>query len=406
MFCPVDTAYWGDPIWRIECESTSIVVEIDFILSLGFVSVELDRLPNPLSCSTLLIFPICISNVLIDAPWFLMAASVGFIWLLLKVVDFLHFLRSSTRSVIVGIKRLLSAVEVTATEAKKLRLLVEVTAAQEVQGKYTKWLLLLMQSYCWCGATDSSTTVENLSDVVIYSFFASQPSIPQLDNEDLQQINPNDLEEMDLRAPRNQNSRNKEPTKRTVPVEETASNALVSQCAAKGSKHMIGTEPTVQIIERNLRRIIALEVIPREEILGKGYSTNSKAFIVFNSRTRIVEENLHVQFSENTSNIAGSGPNWLFDIDALTKPINYKPVVAGNYLKDSLDAGFKPLGEEEKKDVEDPRKDSDKSYPNFNAASIEDNAVDENIVYGCADDPNIPKLEDIVYSDDDEDVGA
>ncbi|GKF20262.1 retrovirus-related pol polyprotein from transposon TNT 1-94, partial [Tanacetum coccineum] len=35
-----------------------------------------------------------------------------------------------------------------------------------------------------------------------------------------------------------------------------------------------------------------------------GYSINSKAFRVFNSRTRIVEENLHVQFSENTPNIA------------------------------------------------------------------------------------------------------
>ncbi|GJR53460.1 hypothetical protein Tco_1403981 [Tanacetum coccineum] len=35
------------------------------------------------------------------------------------------------------------------------------------------------------GAVDSSTTVKNLSDAVIYSFFASQPNIPQLDNEDL-----------------------------------------------------------------------------------------------------------------------------------------------------------------------------------------------------------------------------
>ncbi|GJS66655.1 putative ribonuclease H-like domain-containing protein [Tanacetum coccineum] len=61
-----------------------------------------------------------------------------------------------------------------------------------------------------------------------------------------------------------------------------------------------------------------------------GYSINSKAFRVFNNRTRIVEENLHVQFSENTPNIAGSGPNWLFDIDALTKSMNYKPIVAGN----------------------------------------------------------------------------
>nr|GEZ04265.1 hypothetical protein [Tanacetum cinerariifolium] len=49
------------------------------------------------------------------------------------------------------------------------------------------------------GAADSSTTIENLSDAVIYSFFASQPSIPQLDNKDLQQIHPGDLEEIELR---------------------------------------------------------------------------------------------------------------------------------------------------------------------------------------------------------------
>ncbi|GJS87995.1 hypothetical protein Tco_0770631 [Tanacetum coccineum] len=49
------------------------------------------------------------------------------------------------------------------------------------------------------GAADSSTTIENLSDAVIYSFFASEPSIPQLDNKDLQQINHDDLKEMDLR---------------------------------------------------------------------------------------------------------------------------------------------------------------------------------------------------------------
>ncbi|GJV00670.1 hypothetical protein Tco_1329940 [Tanacetum coccineum] len=48
-------------------------------------------------------------------------------------------------------------------------------------------------------AGDGLTTAENLSNAMIYSFFASQPSIPQLDNEDLQQIDPDDLEEMDLR---------------------------------------------------------------------------------------------------------------------------------------------------------------------------------------------------------------
>ncbi|GJV72823.1 putative ribonuclease H-like domain-containing protein [Tanacetum coccineum] len=60
-----------------------------------------------------------------------------------------------------------------------------------------------------------------------------------------------------------------------------------------------------------------------------GYSLNSKAFKVFNSRTRIVEENLHIRFSESTPNVVGSGPDWKFDIDGLTKTMNYKPIVAG-----------------------------------------------------------------------------
>ncbi|GJV77555.1 ribonuclease H-like domain-containing protein [Tanacetum coccineum] len=143
-------------------------------------------------------------------------------------------------------------------------------------------------------AVNSSTTVENLNDAVIYSHIlgcwvgggGSLPSINSCDNEDLQQILPDDLEEMDLRwniamltmrarrflkntgrklymankerirfdkskvecfnchkmghfvrecrAPKNQDSRNREPTRRTVPVKETTSNALVSQCDGLG----------------------------------------------------------------------------------------------------------------------------------------------------------------------------
>ncbi|GJT61735.1 ribonuclease H-like domain-containing protein [Tanacetum coccineum] len=128
--------------------------------------------------------------------------------------------------------------------------------------------------------TVNSTTIDNLSDVVMYSFFLSQPNSLQLDNEDLQQIHPDDLEEMDLRwqmamltmrarrflkntgrkfsvngtetigfdksmvecynyhkrghfarecrAPRKQENRNRESTRRSVPVETTTSNALIS----------------------------------------------------------------------------------------------------------------------------------------------------------------------------------
>ncbi|GJU11389.1 putative ribonuclease H-like domain-containing protein, partial [Tanacetum coccineum] len=86
---------------------------------------------------------------------------------------------------------------------------------------------------------------------------------------------------------------------------------------------------------------------------------------------------------------------------------------------------------EEKKDAEDPRNE-DNTVPSTeepkvnqkkdvnvnstnnvntvsstdNASGIKANAVNENIVYGCADDPNMPELEDIVYSDNDENVGT
>nr|GEW40333.1 hypothetical protein [Tanacetum cinerariifolium] len=42
--------------------------------------------------------------------------------------------------------------------------------------------------------------VDTLSNVVIYSFFASQSNSPQLDNDDLKKIDADDLEEMDLKC--------------------------------------------------------------------------------------------------------------------------------------------------------------------------------------------------------------
>ncbi|GJT30148.1 putative ribonuclease H-like domain-containing protein [Tanacetum coccineum] len=126
----------------------------------------------------------------------------------------------------------------------------------------------------------NSTNIDNLSDVVICAFFTSQPNSPQLVHEDLQQIQPDDMEEMDLRwqmamltmrarmflkntirkptvngnetigfdkskvecynchkrghfarecrALRNQDNRNKESSKRSVPMEISTSAALVS----------------------------------------------------------------------------------------------------------------------------------------------------------------------------------
>ncbi|GKF69215.1 ribonuclease H-like domain-containing protein [Tanacetum coccineum] len=45
----------------------------------------------------------------------------------------------------------------------------------------------------------NSANTDSMSDVVIYSFFANQSNTPQLNDEDLQQIDADDLEEIDLK---------------------------------------------------------------------------------------------------------------------------------------------------------------------------------------------------------------
>ncbi|GJZ52021.1 putative ribonuclease H-like domain-containing protein [Tanacetum coccineum] len=163
-----------------------------------------------------------------------------------------------------------------------------------------------------------------------------------------------------------------------------------------------------------------------------GYSTNSKAFRVFNSRTRTVEENMHVQFSENTPNIAKSKDRveTIPGKDYILLPLWTQDPPFSSSLKDSPDDGLKPSGDNEKKvteetgkeggnpseEVERVNQEKDANVnntnnintvsPNINAGGIEDNDVDDNIVYECADDLNMSELEEIIYSDDDEDVGA
>ncbi|GJV63191.1 putative ribonuclease H-like domain-containing protein [Tanacetum coccineum] len=165
-----------------------------------------------------------------------------------------------------------------------------------------------------------------------------------------------------------------------------------------------------------------------------GYSINSKAFRVFNSRNMIVEENLHVQFIENRPNIAGSGPNWLFNIDTLTKSMNYKLVIGnqsnGNAgTKECDDAGKArietndPSNEGDRVDKE--KNDSVDNTNNINIASdgnntnnvitvsstvntvgIKVNTVSSNTSIELPNDPNMLELENIMYLDDYEDVGA
>nr|GEX69584.1 hypothetical protein [Tanacetum cinerariifolium] len=191
-----------------------------------------------------------------------------------------------------------------------------------------------------------------------------------------------------------------------------------------------------------------------------GYSINSKAFRVFNSRTRIVQETLHINFLKNQPSVAGSGSKWPFDIDTLTHSMNYQPVVAGNQpnhnagIRENLNADADPTfdvkenettvhvspssSDKPKKHDEQAKREAKGNSPidlstgvkdlrdefeefsvnsttrvnaasapvtafgpnptnstnSFNASSPSDNAV------------NMHALEDIVYSDDEEDVGV
>ncbi|GJX91366.1 ribonuclease H-like domain-containing protein [Tanacetum coccineum] len=106
--------------------------------------------------------------------------------------------------------------------------------------------------------------------------------------------------------------------------------------------------------------------------------------------------------------------------DYILLPLSIQDLPFSYSSKDSPDAGFKPLGKEEKKDAKDPgnedikvpstkepkvNQEKDASVdsintintvsPTVNTAGIEDNAVDENIVYGCDDDPNMLILENL-----------
>nr|GEZ11492.1 retrovirus-related Pol polyprotein from transposon TNT 1-94 [Tanacetum cinerariifolium] len=77
-----------------------------------------------------------------------------------------------------------------------------------------------------------------------------------------------------------------------------------------------------------------------DEGIFVGYSTISKAFRVYNTKTRKVERNLHINFLKNKPMITGGGPEWLFDIDALSKSMNYAPVPGAIHYNDFADSSL------------------------------------------------------------------
>ncbi|GJS04327.1 putative ribonuclease H-like domain-containing protein [Tanacetum coccineum] len=117
----------------------------------------------------------------------------------------------------------------------------------------------------------------------------------------------------------------------------------------------------------------------------------------------------HLRFSESTPNVVGSGLDWLFDIDTLTRIMNYEPIITGTQSNGFV--GTK-ASDNEKKIDEDPRKESEcsdqekednvNSTNNVNTISLTVNAASINEVNAdggktsikLLNDPNMHALED------------
>ncbi|GJY12325.1 putative ribonuclease H-like domain-containing protein [Tanacetum coccineum] len=160
------------------------------------------------------------------------------------------------------------------------------------------------------------------ADDVMFSFFVNQSNSPQLDNEDLEQIDTDECLVLTVFFSLRLNNR-----------------VLVTKSHNKTPYELLlGRPPSIRFMRPFRCPVTILNILdPLGKFDGKadegflvGYSINSKDFRVFNTRIRKVEENPHINFLENKSNVTGSGPEWLFDIDSLTKSMNYEPVTAGN----------------------------------------------------------------------------
>nr|GEU48233.1 hypothetical protein [Tanacetum cinerariifolium] len=140
----------------------------------------------------------------------------------------------------------------------------------------------------------SLPNVDSLSNVVIYSFFASQSTSPQLDNEDLKQIDIDDLEEMDLRwkghfarecrSPKDSRRTGAaEPQRRTIlsyQVEEVPANyafiSFSSSSSSSDNKERDDLKLKLEKFQTSSKNLTELLASQTSEKTGLGY--NSQVF--------------------------------------------------------------------------------------------------------------------------------
>nr|GEX36160.1 uncharacterized mitochondrial protein AtMg00810-like [Tanacetum cinerariifolium] len=269
-----------------------------------------------------------------------------------------------------------------------------------------------------------SKNIDNLSDVVNCSFFACQPNSPQLVHEDLQQIHPYDIEEMDLRW---QMAMLTMRARRARGAGFLLGNRGLG-CRRGGSGRKAGEEgrvgvtgmalfkrggktgytfgkftQLVLVIVDNCKKELGYEnfnAVPPpymgnfmpltpdlsftglDEFVNKHVVKNCKAKSSekepkrFNSKTRIVEENLHIRFSESTPNVVGTQSNGFAGTKASDnagqarkeiEPVKYYILLSlwtddppfSQDPKSSNDDGSKPSSDDGKKVDEYPRKENE-----------------------------------------------
>ncbi|GJW89363.1 hypothetical protein Tco_0164703 [Tanacetum coccineum] len=214
-----------------------------------------------------------------------------------------------------------------------------------------------------------------------------QPSSPKLIHEDLQQIYPDDMEEIDLRwqmailtmrarrflkntgrkltvngnktieIKTNKNKNAQEE----LPMENIYFQALVSCDGLGGYDGVISREGPIYATHgffslKSFNSDVSNDSIvktrnPQMDLQDQGvidsgcsrhmtgnmsyltdYEEIDGGYVAFGGNPKNKDsgrKTVHIRFSKSTPNVMGSGPDWLFDIDALTRIMNYEPIVVG-----------------------------------------------------------------------------
>ncbi|GJV85748.1 hypothetical protein Tco_1525646 [Tanacetum coccineum] len=247
------------------------------------------------------------------------------------------------------------------------------------------------------------TNVDNLRDAVICEFFARQPNSPQLNHEDLQQIHPDDIEEIDLRwqmamltmrerwflknkgkkltingnetvgfdkskvkrynchkrghfareckALRNQDNKNKESSRRSVSVETSTSTALVS-CDGLGEYDW-----SLESVEEKLKVYKANESIYFQDIKGLKFEIHIGEIAIRELRKKLEigqKEKDGIQLNVDKFEHASKSLNKLIEcqiVENCKKGLGYEnynavpPPYTGNFMPPTPDLSFTGLDE-------------------------------------------------------------